>query len=108
MKTIDRSHVSLRKRAMITSGRGALLIAVHLRCYFHSINRQIKRTTKLPMIFVIARSGLHYTAEFCRYLSDQCFSTKPVAPARARAADSANDESACKQATADAEGVLGQ
>ena len=45
---------------MITSGRGALLIAVHLRCYFHSINRQIKRTTKLPMIFVIARSGLHY------------------------------------------------
>jgi hypothetical protein len=31
-----------------------------------------------------------------------------AALARARAADSANDESACKQAIADAEGVLGQ
>src|SRR5499427_10544333 len=31
-----------------------------------------------------------------------------AAMARARAADSANDESACKQAIADAEGVLGQ
>src|SRR5215813_5754444 len=31
-----------------------------------------------------------------------------AAMARARAPDSANDESACKQAIADAEGVLGQ
>src|SRR5262249_15825672 len=31
-----------------------------------------------------------------------------AAMARARAADSANDESACKQAIADAQGVLGQ
>jgi hypothetical protein len=31
-----------------------------------------------------------------------------AAMARARAADSANDESACKQAIVDAEGVLGQ